>query len=326
MNTWLMLIRREFWEHRSLWIAPLVWVGILTVLFAWFVFFKIENLVDDSARAFMDAPNVAELQAQMSEEDREELQRALAVSKAEGAQTPMAVGYFSITGLVTGFACIVVFFYLLDCLFAERRDRSILFWKSLPVSDAEVVISKLAVALVVVPFGAVLLAAGVQLLVLAIWSVKWSGTAIGQLTPDWNILAWLRAQVVTAGVTLGGIMWYAPIAAYFLLLSVWVRKLVFLWAVVPLIALPLLEWFFTGEHRVAEFIAQRFGGYWKELNLDQSVFAASHSGTHLPNVHDVYDAIDISGMFTSLEAWIGIAAAAAMTYLAIRIRRYRDDS
>jgi ABC-2 type transport system permease protein len=327
MNTWLMLIRREFWEHRSLWIAPLVWVGILTVLFAWFVFFKIENLVDDSARAFMDTPSVAELQSQMSEQDREELQRALEVAKDDRAQTPMAVGYFGISGLVSGFACIVVFFYLLDCLFAERRDRSILFWKSLPVSDAQVVICKLAVALVVVPFGAVVLSAVLQLVVLAIWSIKWSGTVIGQLTPDWNFLAWLRAQVVEAGVTLGGVMWYAPIAAYFLLLSVWVRKLVFLWAVVPLIALPLLEWFFTGEHHVAEFIGQRFAGYWKELNLDQNVFAVTHgSGMHMPNVHDVYDAIDISGMFTSLEAWIGIAAAAAMTFLAIRIRRYRDDS
>jgi ABC-2 type transport system permease protein len=182
------------------------------------------------------------------------------------------------------------------------------------------------VALVVVPFGAVALSALLQLLVLAIWSIKWSGTVMGQLTPDWNILAWLRAQVVELGVTLGGVMWYAPIAAYFLLLSVWARKLVFLWVVVPLISLPLLEWFFTGEHHVAEFIAQRFGGYWREMNLDQSVFNVAHEGARLPSVHDVYDAIDISGMFTSGEAWIGIAAAAAMTFLAIRIRRYRDDS
>ena len=46
---------------------------------------------------------------------------------------------------------IVVFFYLLDSLLAERKDRSILFWKSLPVSDTEVVLSKLATALVVAP-------------------------------------------------------------------------------------------------------------------------------------------------------------------------------
>jgi ABC-2 type transport system permease protein len=321
-----MLIRREFWEHRSLWIAPLVWVGILTVLFAWFVFFKMETLVDDSARAFMEAHDVAELQQQMSEEDRQELQRVLEVSKDDRAQTPMAVGYFGISFLVSGFVCIVVFFYLIDCLFAERRDRSILFWKSLPVSDTEVVISKLAVALVVVPFAAVVLSAVLQLLVHAIWFVKWSGTVVGQLTPDWNMLAWLRAQVVEAGFVLGAVMWYAPIAAYFLLLSVWARKLVFLWAVVPLISLPLLEWFFAGESHIAEFIGRRFLGFVSELNLDRGVFNESHDGMHLPNVHDVYDAIDISGMFTSLEAWIGIAAAAAMIFLAIRIRRYRDDS
>jgi ABC-2 type transport system permease protein len=324
MKTYLMLIRREFWEHRSLWIAPLVWVGILTVLFAWFVFFKMESIVDDSARAFMEAPSVAELQ-DLSEHDRQELQKAMEIPE-ERMQTPLAAGYFGISGLVSAFVCIVVFFYLIDCLFAERRDRSILFWKSLPVSDTQVVLSKLLVALVVVPLGVIALSAAMQLLVLGIWSIKWSGTVIGQLTPDWNILAWLRAQVVEAGVMLGGIMWYAPIAAYFLLLSVWVRKLVILWAVVPLVSVPLLEWFFTGKHHVAEFIGQRFGGYWKELNLDHRVFTESHDGTHLPSVHDVYDAIDISGMFTSAEAWIGIAAAAAMTFLAIRVRRYRDDS
>lgn len=324
MNAYLMLIRREFWEHRSLWIAPLVWAGIITVLFTWFVFFQMEDLVDADARKFLEAPSVAEIQG-LSEHERQELEKVKAVPQA-AMQMPLALTYFALSGLIQVFVCVVVFFYLIDCLFTERRDRSILFWKSLPVSDTQVVVSKMLVALVVVPLGVVLLCAAMQLLLLGIWSIKWAGTALGELSPDWNILAWLHAQVVEGTLMLGALMWYAPIAAYFLLLSAWVRKLVFLWAIVPLISLPLLEWFFTGKHHIAEFIGQRFGGFAKLLNLDHPMFTENREGFFLPSVHDVYSAIDMSGLFTSLESWIGIAAAAAMVFVTIRIRRYRDES
>ena len=39
---------------------------------------------------------------------------------------------------------IVGFFYCIDSLYADRRDRCVLFWKSLPLSDAETVLSKFA--------------------------------------------------------------------------------------------------------------------------------------------------------------------------------------
>jgi hypothetical protein len=46
----------------------------------------------------------------------------------------------------------------------------------------------------------------------------------------------------------------------------------------------------------------------------------------MPRVQELYDAFQLSGMFTSLETWVGMAAAAGLLFLAIRIRRYRDDS
>jgi ABC-2 type transport system permease protein len=283
-----------------------------------------DDLGGESARALLSANNVEELQS-LSEQEREHLREAIAMPE-ERAQTPLAFTYLALSGLISGFASIVVFFYLIDCLFSERRDRSILFWKSLPVSDTQVVLAKFLVAMIVVPFAVILLSALVQLLMLGIWTLRTSGTVIGEITPDWNLISWLRAQGIELGLMLGGVMWYAPIAAYFMLLSVWARKLVILWAVVPLVAVPVLEKFFMDTTHVLEFIGQRFGGFVGEMNLDKAPFEGHHEGLHLPRVQDLYDALDLSGMFTSVEAWAGMAAAALMLFLTIRIRRYRDDS
>jgi ABC-2 type transport system permease protein len=322
MKTYLLLIRREIWEHRSLWIAPLIWVAIIFLMFSWVLFFKLG--ADHHSGQLFSAQNLEQVES-LNESGRAELQRIIELED-DRAQTPLALTYLAINGLIAAFVTMVVFFYLIDCLYAERRDRSILFWKSLPVSDTQVVVSKFLVAMVAVPLGVIVLSAAVQLLMLGMWTIRTHGTVIGQLTPDWNLLSWLRAQGLELGMMIGGLMWYAPIAAYFMLLSVWARRLVILWAVLPIIALPLLEWFFLDRFEVLKFLGQRFGGYVRELNLDVTPFKGDHEGFYVPRVQELYDALDLSGMFTSAEAWIGMAAAAAMLFVAIRIRRYRDDS
>jgi ABC-2 type transport system permease protein len=320
-NTFPVLLRRELWEHRSLWIAPLVWVGIIVVMFTWGTF---QMTHDNDISEFASAASVEEIEG-MSEHKREEISRAMNLDN-ERKQTVFAFSYLAIGGLISGFTCIVVFFYLIDCLFSERRDRSILFWKSLPVSDAQVVMSKFVTAMVVVPVGVLALSAVTQLVLLGIWNLRFGGTVIGALTPDWDILTWFRAQLLEGGIMLGALMWYAPIAAYFLVLSVWVKRLVFLWAVLPLIAAPLLEKVFLRSEHIALFLADRFGGYIRAMNIDHAGFQTPNHEGDLPRVQDIYDAFELSGMFTSLEAWAGLAAAAALLFLAIRIRRYRDES
>lgn len=321
MNTYLMLIRRELWEHRSLWIAPLVWVGILVLMFTWGTF-QLEK--DSDFGEFAAAANVEEMR-NLSEREREHIAEAMAYDN-DRKQTVYAFSYLMIGGLISGFMCIVVFFYLIDCLFTERRDRSILFWKSMPVSDTQVVLSKFLTAMVVVPAGVILLSSVTQLLLLGIWNLRFSGSVVGMMTPDWDILSWVHSVAIEAGFMLGGIMWYAPIAAYFLLLSAFVKRMVFLWAVIPLIAAPLLEFLFLRSSHLAEFIGQRFTGYAKELNIDPVNIRMTHDGPDMPRVQDLYDSFHMSGMFTSLEAWLGIAAAAALLFVTIRIRRYRDES
>jgi ABC-2 type transport system permease protein len=229
---------------------------------------------------------------------------------------------------VTTFTSIVVFFYLLDCLYAERRDRSILFWKSLPISDSRVVLTKLAVALVVVPLGAILLAAAMQLVIgLMVW-LRFHGTPLGAHVPDWSLLSWFKSLLVALVLGLGGVMWYAPIAGYLLLMSSWARRNVFLWAVLPPAALAALEGFFFHSMHVLRFLGWRFTGYTHLLHLDPSTLNVGMraNSEDLPHITDVMSQLDMSGMFMNLEVWAGLAVAAAMTFAAIRLRRYRDDT
>ena len=323
MNTMLLLVRREFWEHRSLWIAPLVWAGIIVILSAWLFFVIIPRHAPEGV---LQPVNVEEIQG-LSDADRAEVREAMEQAKRHDVpRTTISFSFLGISQLISSFACIVVFFYLIDCLFTERRDRSILFWKSLPLSDTQVVMSKLAVALVAVPLGVVVLATVTQLVLFSLFWVQFHDTVIGNVLSDWNFGAWLRALVVEFAVLLCGVLWYAPIAAYFLLLSAWARKLVFLWAIVPLIAIPPLEWVFFQSAYVLDFIGQRFGGFIKLMNLDPGAFNLGTRDSAGPHIGDVLAKMDVSAVLLSPETWVGLAAAAAMVYVTIRIRRYRDDS
>ncbi|MEO8062702.1 MAG: hypothetical protein ABI821_08125 [Pseudomonadota bacterium] len=318
-STFPTLIRREIWEHKSLWIAPLVWVALITIFFNWAMLHVPDG---GNSGIKIDGRPVGEMN--LSAQDQERVQKALDMP-GDRKESVFAISYLAIFGLISVFMTIVVFFYLIDCLYTERKDRSILFFKSLPVSDASVVLSKLAVAMAVVPIGVILLSAVTQFINYLTVSAILHGTIIGEMFPDWSFAAWLRSQAIALGVMLGGVLWYAPIAGYLLLLSAWAKNKVFLWAILPPIALPVLEKVFLQSQHVATFLGQRFAGYIDLMKVDPKAFEA---GDHdrFPKVNEVYNAFHMSNVFTSTEMWLGVAAAAAMVFVAIRIRRYRDES
>jgi ABC-2 type transport system permease protein len=318
-TTFPMLIRREFWEHKSLWIAPLVWIGLLLFFFTWGV---IQAPMGHGADALVSAHTIDEMK--LSDQDREQVQNAIKLPE-DRKQSLFAFSFLAIYGLISVFVTVVVFFYLIDCLYTERKDRSILFWKSMPISDANVVLSKLAVAMVVVPIGVILLTALTQFLVYIIVWLRLHGSVMAEVVPDWSFVAWLRSQAVALGVMLGGVLWYTPIAGYLMLLSTWAKNKVFLWAILPPIALPVLERVFLGSDHVLDFLGQRFSGYIKLMKLDPNAFEAGNN-QHMPAVSEVYNAFHLSNVFMSTEMWLGVAAAAAMVFVTIRIRRYRDDT
>src|SRR5579859_4581012 len=132
------LIRREFWENRSLWMVPVVVAGILTVLS---IYMLIAVLIGhDQTVNNVDFANGAHFQIDQMPDFRD--------TDSEGVY-----GFLHVLTLGLGFLFslimqIVVFFYLLDSLYTDRRDRSVLFWRSMPVSDVRTVLAKLGTALI----------------------------------------------------------------------------------------------------------------------------------------------------------------------------------
>lgn len=293
MNVMPILIRREFWEHRALWIAPLVVAGLLL------------------ASSFFGDPIPDHIQFEASGGRLEPF-------TPEEGQAVLAISHLVLTLPQILVMLIVLVFYLLDSLYAERKDRSILFWKSLPVSDTVTVLSKLAVALVVVPLGVWLLTLVTNLLITGVLAARFGTAGSGGLVP-WDMLVWLKLQGMMLLAVILSALWYAPVAGYLLLVSAWARRNVILWAALPPGLAAVLERITFGTDYIGSFVGYRLTGMWKELELhvdDRIEFSA----------HGVLDSLEVASFFTSPHVWFGLLAAAALVYGAIRIRRHRDDT
>src|SRR5580692_5787322 len=205
MQTYVWLIRREFWENRAIWIVP---AAIGVVLTFAVLFGKIDI--------------VAAIPP--------EQQRLL------GPQVLLAYG-------VTFFVAMSIYscWYLLECLYADRKDRSVLFWKSMPISDTATVLSKLFVGLVAVPAVYVAAADLATLLMAGILSARISlGGALSQ-PAFWQPTFWLQLQVLWVYVILTSAIWFLPISGWLLVVSAWAKRAAVLWAILPPLAAILAE-------------------------------------------------------------------------------------
>lgn len=301
-QTLVTLVRREFWEHRYLWIAPLATAVLLVVctLFARHMQIQGGDVSDGVFTA----------------------RQALAVSTIA-----QAVVFITLT-LV---AALLVSFYLVDCLYAERRDRSIYFWKSMPVSDGLTVASKVLMAMVVVPLGVWALSAATHVVISLVFAVH---AALGHVSAHaiaWNTLTWLRVEfLLLIGIVLG-VLWNAPITGFFLLVSVLARRNAVMWAMgIPLL-LPLIERIVLGTHYVWTFMAYRLQGIWDilanhgDLNFITGQ-AADNTHFNVPPIDALLGELNFRAAFLAPDLWLGLIAAAVMVYAATRIRRYRDDT
>ena len=266
MKTWIMLFRREFWENRALWIAPLASAGFLLAA-------MLAALLG-SKHIHVDATSDVDM------------------SVMHGAMGASAMG---ISGLMLVVASLAMGAYLIDCLYAERRDRSILFWKSLPVSDAQTVLSKFLVAMVIVPLGVYVAALCLHLLGTLLLLLF--GRDLPLLHDGWSVAGWFALQADILGRLVLALLWYAPLATYLMLASVLARKVPLLTAVMPLLVLALAERLVLGTSEVTRFLIARVAA-------------------------GPLDVVPLA----SPGLWLGLVAAAGMLPLVIRLRRYRDDT
>ena len=286
-------VRRELWEHRSLYIAPLVPAGLVLV------FMLLGSLNLTRGIHFSND----------------------AMSPDQQLQAVTGI-FVAVATLVAIVASITTFFYCLDSLYTERRDRSILFWKSLPVADVTTVLSKLFIPAVVVPVIVFAIAIATQLIVLLVGTVVLLAHGISAAT-IWSPLNLLSMVAALIYAMLVSALWLAPVYTWLVLVSSWARRSTFLWAVLPPLAVILAEKLAFDTGYFAQMLRNRLGGAAQALVM--------HDHGHIrgfgfsPNtLSHISNAFDPGNFFSSPGLWIGLAVAAGFVAATVWMRRYRE--
>jgi len=274
-------VLRELWENKSIYIAPTIVAGV--ILFG----------------ALVSAGHLPQRRRNAMLLD--EVRRRAAIE--------LPYNIVAMVLIVTAF--IVGFFYCLDALYGERRDRSILFWKSLPVSDFTAVLSKAIIPLAILPAVIFVVAFITQLSMLLLSTVVLLPS--GLAGTSWANFNLLRESVVLLYGLIVIALWHAPIYGWALLVSGIARRATFLWAVLPPLALGIFEKITFNTSYCASMLKNRLldaGDTAFDFQMHRSI------------------SVDLSqltpGRFLMTPGlWIGLIVAAGFIFAAVRLRRYR---
>ena len=327
MNTMKWLVRREFWEHKgAMFWAPIVAAALLFCLVSGTVLYGAAQ---------------GEFQRELSVKLASKGDRTIMIEKGLGAlpmeqKTQIAEiasnGYLALAAPLFLMLAVISFFYCLSALHEERRDRSILFWKSLPVSDAQTVLSKVLTAGIVAPL--ITIAVGVFLSLLTLFVVAavaaFEGINLfGMVLSNANFYL---APLALVGLVPVYLVWALPTIGWLLMVSSWAKSKVFLWAVgAPLLVIGMIKWvnYIFGVGIRMEWVAENIlvrglmglvpGNWMGMVKMDKATMANNTS-------------MILSDIFTNSwmtlatpQALIGAAAGAAMIFAAVRIRRWKDE-
>jgi ABC-2 type transport system permease protein len=272
-------VRRELWENRSIYIAPLIVATV--VLFGFLV----------------------------STGGLPERRRAVLFLEPTKARVAIDMPYNVVAMMLIFTAFIVGVFYCLDALHGERRDRSILFWKSLPVSDLSTLLSKATIPLVILPLVTFAIIVATQFVMLLWTSVLLMAHGMSPASTWTNFPLFQESLILLYGL-IAISLWHAPIYGWALLVSGWARRATFLWAVVPFLAIGFFEKITFGTSHFASMLKDRLMGFAPEA------FAFKLHSIESPQL--------TPGKYLSAPGlWLGLIFAAVFIASAIRLRRYR---
>jgi ABC-2 type transport system permease protein len=275
-------VRRELWENRSIYIAPLA-AGALYILgfligLGW-------------APRHLHHPAVPAL-----------------------IELAMPYAHAGMLLMLTAF--LVGIFYSLDALHGERRDRSILFWKSLPVSDLTTVLSKASIPLVILPLLAFAVTVTVQLIMRIVSAAFLLINGAG-LMKLWTLPLY-EMQLVLLYSVIVLTLWHAPIYCWMLLVSGWARRATFLWAVFPPLALAAVEFIAFHTSHLGYILRERLFGF------TGAAFDLTDKNGVPIDAHFIPLAQLAPGRFLSSPGlWLGLIFAALCLVAAVRLRRYQ---
>jgi len=276
-------VRRELWENKSVYVAPLAAAAVL--LFGY-------------AISTITLPR--------------RVQALQALDPGRQSAT-ITMPYNVIAGLVFVTAFIVAVFYCLDALHGERRDRSILFWKSLPVSDRTAVLAKASIPLVVLPLVVFAVVVAAHVFILALSTLVLAGNGPGLAT------LWTHVRVSQTAVALlyalaATSLWHAPLYGWLLLVSAWARRSAILWAVLPPLAIAVFERIAFQSSYFGRWLAWRLAGWFTQG------FVTRVKGTAV----EPLAAMTPGKLLTTPGLWAGLLFAALFLFAAVRVRRRRE--
>jgi ABC-2 type transport system permease protein len=321
MNTFKWLLKREYWEHRGgLFWAPLVTSAI-------FVFFSIVGLalVGFGIRQFDDGGDglkISEGIAQLADP-----------SKAAEVGAAIELLIYTLGNPVFIVMAFVGFFYCLGSLYDDRKDRSILFWKSLPISDVQTVASKVFTAAIVVPAVATAGAVITSLLMLMVLSVF---VLMHGENPIyfWDVGAIARASFNMFAALPIYALWALPTIGWLMMCSAWSKRVPFIWAIL----IPVLSGIMVWMLGLMDLFGKTVGWFWGQVVL--RVLSGTLSGTDIiyrlaanpitsvDGPQDIARIVSVSQTYSILatpELWIGVVLGAAMIGAAIYRRRATDE-
>jgi len=317
VKTLWALMRREYWENPGIlkW-APVI-IAALT-LFGIIISLIIGARFDAELAFTLDA--IREFANQPIE------QRRLFMSGA----------MFATSAMFFQFLILLVLFYLSGCLYDDRKDRSILFWKSLPVSDRMTVGSKLLTACLLAP--ALYLAAAVvtQLVILLIATGYGLAAGVNPFTTFWLPSALPRLWLVMGTGLIVQAMWLLPVYAWIMFCSSWAPRVPILIAIAIPLGLSLMQhaWSLASAFRLPDInigliMLKRLGSGIVPTNVNMQVDTDSHRAdfTDVQFSEELFMNLStVFGHLLKLEMWIGIGIALVLLAGAVWFRRRATDN
>jgi len=274
-------LKRELWENRWLWLAPSAISAALLV-----------GAVVYAIRLPGSMPSMHALDA---------------VRQRHAIGTP----YDLVAGLMMGVGLILAAIYCVDALYGERRDRSIMLWKSLPVSDVMTVLAKLCVPILVLPVIVWALTVVVQAVMLL------ASSAVLAAHGESAALLWSQVHIVSMSL---GLLYHlvvmhgvslAPLYAWLLLVSAWATRAPFAWAILPPAAIIFLERMTFGTTHFVELV-------FAPLSSGAAPNAPTPAGA---TMMDTMNGVPLTRLLAMPALWAGLAVAALFLAGAVRLRR-----
>lgn len=307
MNSFKALVKREYWESKgSMLYTPVTIAAFVAIVMVLGVLTGGSLQIDDGSHSFNFTEKLIEGIGKID-------------SLSEGEQDNLVQSGLYFPTVLFGFVMFVIgLFYCLGSLYDERKDKSILFWKSLPVSDTATVLSKFVAISLLIPviYFAAISVFQVFLLIFA--------TILSWISGSSGVTIWTSSNLF--GVLFNGLfsaivasLWMAPVWGWLLLASSWAKKVAFLWGTVPIFLIVIAEGWIFGSARFFNLVGERIGHGFVTMNsnllnlLDKDIFDGRA-------VSRWYEVLGESGF------WIGLIVAAGFLAGAIYARRYRDES